>query len=58
VGKTINERVTLARAAELVDKSIREFIEILTSNNIPWTEYTIEHKDEDDETMKVYTRRT
>ena len=66
VGKTINEKVnlaiaiflftdkkvTLARAAELADKSIREFIDILASHDIPWAEYTKEHKVDDDETIK------
>lgn len=66
VGKTINEKVnlsiaiflftdkkvTLARAAELADKSIREFIDILASHDIPWAEYTKEHKADDDETIK------
>lgn len=66
VGKTINEKVnlsiaiflftdkkvTLARAAELADKSIREFIDILASHDIPWAEYTEEHKDDDDETIE------
>lgn len=66
VGKTINEKVnlsiaiflftdkkvTLARVAELADKSIREFIDILASHDIPWAEYTIEHKADDEETIK------
>jgi predicted HTH domain antitoxin len=65
-GKTINEKVnlaitmflftdkkgTLVRVAELADKSIREFIDILASHGIPWAEYTKEHKYEDEETIK------
>jgi predicted HTH domain antitoxin len=69
-GKTINEKVnlsiaiflftdkkiTLTRAAELADKSIREFIDILTSHDIPWSEYTQEHKDDNDETIEYIMR--
>ena len=65
LGNTINEKVnlsiaiflftdkkvTLARAAELADKSIREFIDILVSHNVPWGEYTEEHKEDDDKTI-------
>ena len=66
VGKTITEKVnlsiaiflftdkkiTLAKAAELADKSIRELIDILASHDVPWAEYTNEHKVDDDETIK------
>lgn len=48
----VDKKVTLARAAELGDKSIREFIDILIDHNIPWTEYSEEHKKEDDEAIE------
>lgn len=44
--------ITLARAAELSDKSVNEFIAILIDHNIPWAEYTEEHKRQDDETIR------
>lgn len=44
--------ITLARAAELSDKSVSEFIEILIDHNIPWAEYTEEHKRQEDETIR------
>jgi len=46
-----DKKVTLARAAEIADKSIREFIDILASHDILWAEYTKEHKVDDDETI-------
>ena len=48
----VDKKVTLARAAELGDKSIREFIDILIDHNIPWAEYSEEHKKEDDEAIE------
>ncbi len=48
----VDKKVTLARAAELGDKSIREFIDILIDHNIPWAEYSEEHKKDDDEAIE------
>ena len=44
--------ISLARAAELAGKSLGDFINILTSHNIPWAEYTEEHKNQDDATIQ------
>ena len=44
--------VTLARAAELAGKSVGEFINILINHNIPWAEYTEEHKRQDDDAIQ------
>lgn len=44
--------VSLGKAAELVDKSIWEFIDILKSCQIPWGEYTEESAAMDDIAMK------
>ncbi len=44
--------VSLARAAELAGKSLGDFIDILIEHNIPWAEYTEEHKSQDDATIK------
>lgn len=44
--------VTLARAAELSKKSIAEFVQILIDHNIPWAEYTEEHKIQDEATIQ------
>lgn len=48
----IEKRVTLARAAELAEKSLAEFIEILLKYNISWMEYTDETFKEDQETLE------
>ena len=48
----IERRVTLARAAELADKSLSEFVKILTKYNIPWMEYTEENLEEDEEVLE------
>jgi len=44
-------KLTLARAAELCEKSLSDFIQILIEHNIHWAEYTNEHKEQDDETI-------
>lgn len=48
----IEKRVTLARAAELAEKSLAEFIDILLKYNISWMEYTDETFKEDQETLE------
>lgn len=48
----IEKRVTLARAAELAEKSLSEFIDILSKYKIPWMEYTDETFKEDQETLE------
>jgi predicted HTH domain antitoxin len=44
--------LSLARAAELAGKSLGDFIDILIEHNIPWAEYTEEHKIQDDATIQ------
>lgn len=48
----IEKRVTLARAAELADKDLSEFVKILSKYDIPWMEYTEETFKEDQETLE------
>lgn len=48
----IEKRVTLARAAELAEKSLSEFINMLIKYNIPWMEYTDETFKEDQEALE------
>ncbi len=48
----IEKRVTLARAAELAEKSLAEFINILSKYNIPWMEYTEETFKEDEDALE------
>ncbi|MZQ74600.1 MAG: hypothetical protein GT589_00380 [Peptoclostridium sp.] len=48
----VEKRVTLARAAELADKSLSEFIKILMRYNIPWMEYTQEAFLQDEEVLE------
>jgi predicted HTH domain antitoxin len=40
--------ITLARASELAGLGIGDFINILTSHNIYWSEYTSEHQEQDE----------
>jgi predicted HTH domain antitoxin len=42
------KQVSLARAAELSNKPLTEFMDILQKSNIPWCEYTEEIKNADD----------
>lgn len=44
--------VTLARAAELSGKSLAEFVEILTSHNIAWNEFTDDHLRQDENALQ------
>jgi len=46
------KQVTLARAAELASFSLTEFIKVLNIHNIAWAEYTDEHKQQDDDTIR------
>lgn len=48
----IEKRVTLARAAELAEKSLTEFTNLLIKYNIPWMEYTEETFKEDQEALE------
>lgn len=47
-----NKKVTLARASELAEMPIGEFVEILRNRSIPWGEYTEEDKKVDDTTIE------
>ncbi len=48
----VEKRVTLARAAELANKGLSDFINLLSKYNIPWMEYTEEAFREDQEVLK------
>lgn len=48
----IEKRVTLARAAELANKRLSEFIKILSRYDIPWMEYTEDTFKEDQEALE------
>jgi predicted HTH domain antitoxin len=48
----INKTVSLAKAAELAGETLTDFIEILKEQDIPWGEYTQEHKNQDDKVIK------
>lgn len=48
----VEKRVTLARAAELAEKSLSEFIDLLSNYQIPWMEYTEEIFKEDQATLE------
>ena len=44
--------VTLERAAELAAKPLVDFMDILKIHDIPWGEYTLEHKIQDEIVVK------
>lgn len=44
----ISKNITLEKAAELSNKNIWEFIDLLKTQNIPWGEYTEESIEMDD----------
>jgi predicted HTH domain antitoxin len=44
--------ITLARASELAGLGLGDFINVLSNHNIFWSEYTPEHKEQDDLTIK------
>lgn len=68
VGKTFNEKikitlsislfmtkaVSLERAAQLADKNISDFIDILISKNIYWHDYKTENMDLDNSAIRKY----
>lgn len=54
IGLFVEKEVTLARASELADKSIEEFIDILSLKGIPWMEYTDEHLKQDSIGIRKY----
>lgn len=51
IGLFVSKIVTLEKAAELADKSIWDFQDILESYEIPWGEYTEESCQLDNDTI-------
>ncbi|WP_244943917.1 UPF0175 family protein [Siminovitchia fortis] len=47
IGMFAEKQVTLARAAELAEMPLEDFIDLLKSKNLPWMEYTEEHLQDD-----------
>ena len=54
IGLFLDKSITLEKAAELAGKYLANFIDILTSRNIPWMEYTQQHVEEDDYAIMKY----
>ncbi|MVX67465.1 UPF0175 family protein, partial [Clostridium chromiireducens] len=52
IGLFAGKMVTLARAAELSNISLGEFIDVLKDRGIPWGEYTEEQEKMDDVAIK------
>ena len=52
------KQVSLARAAELSNKSLTEFMDILKKINIPWCEYSEEMKNTDDIAIQTIVKKT
>ena len=48
----VNRTVSLEKAAELSGETLADFIDILKEQEIPWGEYTEEHKKQDDKVTK------
>ena len=47
------KQASLAKAAELANKSLADFMDILKKINIPWCEYTEDMKNADDLAIKL-----
>lgn len=47
------KQVSLARASELANKSLTDFMDILKRINIPWCEYTEDMENSDDLAIKL-----
>lgn len=52
VGLFSAHAVTLERAAELANRSMSDFIDLLHSRGIPWMEYGEEEKQQDDRAIQ------
>lgn len=50
----LSKRVSLARAAQLAQKSLGEFIDILRAQNLPWMDYEAEDKHLDDMAIEKF----
>lgn len=46
--------ITLARAAELAGLGLGEFVNVLTSHNICWAEYTNDRLEQDEQTIQYF----
>lgn len=54
IGLYVEKSVTLERAAELANKPLSTFIEIMVIKGIPWMEYTEEHLEDDNLAIRKY----
>ena len=57
IGLFVEKKVTLSRAAEMSEKSLSEFVNILIHNNIAWAEYTDETMKSDGDTLSFIRSR-
>jgi predicted HTH domain antitoxin len=57
IGFYTSKVVTLARAAELADKGLLDFIDILKSKDIPWMEYTEEELMQDEAALMKLSQK-
>jgi predicted HTH domain antitoxin len=57
IGLFVEKRVTLSRAAEMSEKSLSEFINILMKNNIAWADYMDETMKSDEDTLNFIRSR-
>lgn len=47
IGMYVERQITLARAAELAELSLVDFIDLLETKSIPWMYYSEEHLEDD-----------
>ncbi|GEN36692.1 UPF0175 family protein [Aneurinibacillus danicus] len=52
IKKFLREEISLWRAAELAGVPLFDFIDLLREKGIPWNEYTEEHREYDDKTLR------
>lgn len=56
IGLFTSQIITFEKAAELLDKSVWEFMDILKEYQIPWGEYTKEEMKMDENSISKLTR--
>jgi predicted HTH domain antitoxin len=57
IGLFVSKNVTLARAAELAELAVGEFIDILVRQGIPWGEYSEDEEKMDDVSVQNLLER-
>ncbi len=54
IGLFLTKAVSLAKAADLAERSLSDFVDILTERGLFWAEYTDEHLRQDTDSINTY----